>query len=99
MTAFISPYRRDRQTARALCDDDCFIEVFVDCPLEVCEDRDPKGVYKKAREGLIKEFTGISAPYEPPENPEIHLRTDELTVEQCVRVILDYLVERGYIPG
>jgi len=99
LTAFISPYRKDRQTARDLCNDDSFIEVFVDCPVEVCEQRDPKGAYKKARQGIIKEFTGIDAPYEHPENPEIHLRTDRMSVEKCVEIILDYLIEHKYIPG
>ena len=98
MTAFISPYRHDRQAARALSKGDSFIEVFVDCPVEVCEQRDPKGAYKKAREGIIKEFTGISAPYEAPENPEIHLHTDKMTVAECVQVIMDYLVKHQYIP-
>ena len=98
MTAFISPYIKDRQLARDLGVVEDFIEVFVDCPVEICEARDPKGMYKKAREGLIKEFTGVSAPYEAPENPEIHLRTDSMTVEQCVREILDCLVKNGYVP-
>lgn len=97
LTAFISPYRSDRQRARLLSDDECFIEVFVDCPLEVCEQRDPKGMYRKARQGLIKEFTGISAPYEAPQSPEIHLRTDRLTVEECVQRILEYLVAHDFI--
>ena len=74
-------------------------EVFVDCPVEVCEGRDPKGMYKKARDGLIKEFTGVSAPYEVPEDPEIHLRTDEMSVEQCVQRILEYLVRNGLVRG
>lgn len=99
MTAFISPYRRDRQAARELGDDDDFIEVFVDCPVEICEGRDPKGVYQKARQGIIKEFTGISAPYEAPENPDIHLRTDKMSVQECVRVIIDHLISHDYIPG
>lgn len=98
MTAFISPYRRDREVARELSKDESFIEVFVDCPVEVCEQRDPKGAYKKAREGIIKEFTGISAPYEPPQNPEIHLNTDKMSVRECVDVILDYLIKHRYIP-
>ena len=98
MTAFISPYRADRQLARSLCEDNCFIEVYVDCPLEVCEQRDPKGMYKKARQGQLKEFTGVSAPYEPPENPEIHLRTDKMTIDECVRTILAYLTDRKFIP-
>ena len=99
LTAFISPYRKDRQTARDLCNDDSFIEVFVDCPLEVCEQRDPKGAYKKARQGIIKEFTGIDAPYETPENPEIHLHTDRMSVEECVEVIISYLIGHKYIPA
>ena len=99
LTAFISPYRKDRQTARALYNDDSFIEVFVDCPLKVCEQRDPKGVYKKARQGIIKEFTGIDAPYETPENPEVHLRTDKMSVEECVELIINYLIGHKYIPA
>lgn len=99
MTAFISPYRQDRQAARALSKDDRFIEVFIDCPVEVCEQRDPKGAYQKAREGIIKEFTGISAPYEAPENPEIHLHTDKMSVDECVQGIMDYLVKQKYIPA
>jgi adenylylsulfate kinase len=100
LTAFISPYRSDRDSARKLAEDehDAFIEVFVDCPVDVCEKRDPKGMYQKARAGIIKEFTGISAPYEPPERAEIHLSTDQLTVGECVQSIMDYLVERNYIP-
>lgn len=100
LTAFISPYRNDRQAARELSSDGTtFIEVFVDCPVEICEQRDPKGAYKKAREGIIKEFTGISAPYEAPENPEIHLYTDRMSVEECVQVIMDYLIKHEYIPS
>ena len=76
MVAFISPYRSDRKLARDLSKNDgTFIEVYVDCPVDICETRDPKGMYQKARQGIIREFTGISAPYEAPENPEIHLRT------------------------
>jgi len=99
MSAFISPYRKDRQDARKLGSNDEFIEVFVDCPIEICEQRDPKGAYKKAREGIIKEFTGISAPYEAPENPEIHLHTDKMSVEECVHVIMEYLIKKNYIPS
>ena len=82
-----------------LYNNDSFIEVFVDCPLEVCEQRDPKGAYKKARQGIIKEFTGIDAPYEAPEKPEIHLRTDKVSVEECVEVIISYLTGHKYIPA
>lgn len=99
LTAFISPYRGDRRAARELCGDNAFVEVYVDCPVEVCEQRDPKGAYQKARQGLIKDFTGVSAPYDPPEKPEIHLHTDSTTVGECVEIILDYLFERGCIPG
>jgi len=100
LTAFISPYRSDRNSARRLAEDenDAFIEVFVDCPVGVCEKRDPKGMYQKARAGIIRDFTGISAPYEAPENPEIHLRTDQLTVKECTEAIMDYLIEANYIP-
>lgn len=99
LTSFISPYRADRQIARELHaassqpgDDPIpFIEVFVDIPVEVAEQRDPKGLYKKARAGEISNFTGISAPYEAPENPEVHVRTDQLTVEESVAKIITYL--------
>jgi len=98
MTAFISPYRRDRAMARDLADTNGdFIEVFVDCPVDVCEQRDPKGMYKKAREGVIREFTGVSAPYEEPENPEIRLPTHEMSVEECVREIVNYLESKGVL--
>ena len=97
MTAFISPYRKDRRAARGLGGGDEFIEIFVDCPIEVCERRDPKGIYWRARKGLIKEFTGISAPYEPPESPELHLRTDRMSISECVAVIVDYLCKGQYI--
>jgi len=96
ITAFISPYRQDRQTARLLSKDHTFIEVFVDCPVEVCEQRDHKGSYQKARQGAIKDFTGLSAPYEAPENPEIHLHTDTMPIEECVQIIMDYLIKHKY---
>ncbi len=98
LTAFISPYCCDRLAARELCGSDSFIEVFADCPLDICEQRDPKGAYEKARQGIIKEFTGINAPYENPQSPEIHLRTDQHSVRECVHVILRYLESRDYIP-
>ncbi|MBN1652572.1 MAG: adenylyl-sulfate kinase [Deltaproteobacteria bacterium] len=97
LTAFISPYKRERSLARSLAGADDFIEVFVDCPVEVCEQRDPKGMYEKARKGIIKEYTGISAPYEVPESPEVHLRTDQLTVDECVTKLIDYLAEKKLI--
>ncbi|KAI5830012.1 Adenylylsulfate kinase-domain-containing protein [Schizophyllum commune] len=99
ITAFISPYRADRDTARQAHEKSNlpFIEVFVDAPLSVVEQRDPKGLYKRARAGEIKDFTGISAPYEAPEKPEIHIPTDKLDVQEAVKVITDYLVENHYI--
>jgi bifunctional enzyme CysN/CysC len=90
-TAFISPYRSDRDMVRAMLPPARFVEVFVDAPLAVCEKRDPKGLYARARAAEIKEFTGISAPYEAPLAPEIHLCTDQFDVQQCVRIIVDYL--------
>ncbi|MDN3652668.1 adenylyl-sulfate kinase [Thalassotalea ponticola] len=98
-TAFISPFRADRAMARELLDDGEFIEVFIDTPIEVCEQRDPKGLYKKARAGEIKEFTGITSEYEPPEQADIHVKTDELTIEQCAQQVVDYLITHGYVGG
>ena len=97
MTAFISPYREDRHSARCLVEEGEFVEVYVKCALEECERRDPKGMYKKARSGTIKDFTGISAPYEHPERPELILETDKMTVKDCIDEILDYLVQHDYI--
>ena len=96
LTAFISPYRRDRDKVRSIFSEGDFIEVYVDCPLNVCEERDPKSMYKKARAGLIKQFTGIDAPYEAPRHPELHLSTSQLSVATCVELILSYLTARGY---
>ncbi len=95
LTAFISPYRRDRDAVRALMTDGDFIEVFVDAPLEVCESRDPKGLYKKARAGEIKGFTGIDDPYEAPENPELVLNAAEESPEQLADRVIAYLEEAG----
>lgn len=88
VTAFISPYREDRRAARALFEDGEFVEVFVEAPLAECEKRDPKGLYKKARAGEIKEFTGIDSPYEAPEKPEITVHTADHGIEACVRQLL-----------
>jgi adenylylsulfate kinase len=99
LTAFISPYRADRAKARSLVPPDDFIEVYCCCSLDVCEDRDVKGLYKKARAGEIKEFTGISAPYEEPEYPEIIVDTDKSSVEECVEVVIRYLVSHGIVAG
>jgi len=94
LTAFISPFREDRERVRKLVQEGDFIEIFCDCSLEICESRDVKGMYAKARRGEIKEFTGISAPYERPENPEMIIETGKLNLEQCVEMILTYLRER-----
>ena len=94
-TAFISPYRQDRDAVRDIMSPDRFIEVFVDCPLEICENRDPKGLYKKARAGELKGFTGIDAPYEAPQNPELVVNTNELDVAGCTEQVIAYLMEHG----
>lgn len=96
-TAFISPFRSDRDQVRALFDEKEFIEVFVDCPLEECEKRDTKQLYAKARRGEIKEFTGIDSPYEAPERPEITIHTEKITVEEAVEQVLNYLREQNVI--
>lgn len=98
LTAFISPYRVDRDKARALAEEGDFIEIYVDTPLEICEERDPKGLFKKAREGHIPEFTGISAPYEPPLKPEIHLKAGEKDIQECAVEVMTYLEERKITP-
>ncbi len=99
LSSFISPYKADRDEVRHLHEQAGleFIEVFVDCSLAEAEKRDPKGLYKKARAGEIKNFTGIDDPYEAPTNPEIHLKTDEMTVEQEVQIVLDHLQQHGFI--
>lgn len=95
--AFISPYRKDRERARNILEDGEFIEVYVKCPVDICEQRDPKGLYRKAKRGKIKEFTGISAPYEEPLDPDIILETDKLSVEESTQKILTYLGKRMVI--
>ncbi|MEO8603338.1 MAG: adenylyl-sulfate kinase [bacterium] len=98
VTAFISPYRADRDAVRALMADGDFVEAYVACPVEVCERRDTKGLYKKARAGEIPEFTGISAPYEEPLTPELTFHTDQESEEESLNIVLQYLEKRGYIP-
>jgi len=97
LTAFISPYKADRDLARKLVPEGQFFEIFCDAPIEKCEERDPKGLYKKAKAGEIKEFTGISAPYEAPDKPELVLKTGEETLEQSTRRVLDLLASKGII--
>jgi adenylylsulfate kinase len=97
LTAFISPLRADRERVRKLIGDTDFIEVYVKCPVSVCETRDVKGMYKKARAGLIEEFTGISSPYEEPENPDIVVDTAQETVEACVSKVIAGIYARGVV--
>ncbi len=99
MTSFISPYQRDREIAKNIHDEAglFFMEIFVDAPIEICEQRDPKGLYKKARRGEIKGFTGVDDPYEAPENPDLVIKTGELTPQEGAMKILGYLVEKGYL--
>ena len=97
LTAFISPYKEDRNSARKIISDEDFIEVFVKADLSVCESRDPKGLYKKARSGEIKGFTGIDAPYEEPTNPEIVVETDKYDILSCANQVIDYLVKENII--
>ena len=97
LTAFISPFRADRERVRGLVPHGDFLEIFCKCPLEVCETRDVKGMYKKARKGEIKEFTGISSPYEEPVNPELTVETDKLSVDESVERVIELLVQRAVI--
>jgi adenylylsulfate kinase len=99
LSSFISPYKADRDEVRSLHEaaNLKFVEVYVDCALAEAERRDPKGLYKKARAGEIKNFTGIDDPYEAPDNPEIHLHTDRMTLEDEVSIIIDYLIDHDII--
>jgi adenylyl-sulfate kinase len=97
LTAFISPFRLDRQMVRDLVNQYEFIEVHISTPIDVCEDRDPKGLYKKARAGQIKNFTGIDSEYEEPASPEITVNTAELDIDQCANLVIDYLKQKQMI--
>lgn len=100
MTAFISPYRADRDAVRSLMNDGDFLEVYIECDLAVCEERDPKGLYKKARSGEIPQFTGISAPYEAPEKPELVVNTSvEDDVRKNAQKVVDHLEANGYLQA
>jgi adenylylsulfate kinase len=99
LTAFISPFRNDRDEVRARMAPGDFVEIHCDAPLSVCEQRDVKGLYQKARRGEIAEFTGISSPYEAPENPELVVRTGTQDLEPCARQVLDYLIQHGKIQS
>ncbi|WP_226578636.1 adenylyl-sulfate kinase [Halobacillus litoralis] len=99
LTAFISPYQEDRDGVRALLGENEFLEIHVDCPLSACEKRDPKGLYKKARAGEIKGFTGIDAPYESPDKPEAVVKSDQFNVQECAEQILTLLEDKNWIKG
>lgn len=94
LSAFISPFQADREQVKSIVGDDNYIEVFVDAPLEVCEQRDVKGLYKKARTGEVRNFTGISSPYERPANPDVVIHTDRMSVEEAVKVLMEAIVPR-----
>ncbi|MEO7014289.1 MAG: adenylyl-sulfate kinase, partial [Dokdonella sp.] len=96
LVSFISPFRDERRMARELFDENEFLEVFVDTPLELCEQRDPKGLYRRARAGEIPNFTGISSPYQPPEHADIHLPTVDLTTEQSVELVTSRLLSQTH---
>ncbi len=97
ITAFISPFRKDRDNAREIVGRKNFIEIFVDAPLNICENRDPKGLYRKVRKGLINNFTGISSPYEKPVSPDIVIRTDLLSLEEAAEAIMKHLRTKAMI--
>ena len=97
LTAFISPYRQDRQQVRSLLSDGQFLEIHVDCPPEICATRDQKGIYQKAQAGIIKEFTGISAPYEPPENPELVIQSHEEDAKAAAVKVVDLIEKCGVV--
>ncbi len=99
ITAFISPYKKERDRVRAIVGDDRFIEVFVDCPIKVCIERDPKGIYAKAISGEVECFTGISSPYEKPHNPDLIIKSNEEDISNSVGKIIELLVETGLING
>lgn len=97
LATFISPFKNDRNFVRNIVNATEFIEIYIKCPLDVCEGRDVKGLYKKARSGQIKHFTGIDSPYEAPESPEITIDTSNMTIDQAADKIIDYLIEHSYI--
>ena len=98
-TAFISPFRTDRDMVRSIVKSGEFVEIYVNAPLDVCESRDPKGLYKKARAGEIKQFTGIDSPYEAPEKAELEIKTGEASLEECAMQVIGWLQENNYIPA
>lgn len=98
IVATISPFQIDRDIARQICGKD-FIEVFIQCSLDVCEERDPKGLYKKARQGLITNFTGLSSPYETPKSPEVVIESDKIKKNKMILPVINYLINKNYMAG
>ena len=96
LAAFVSPYKKDRELVRSKFEEDEFIEVYVKCPVEICEKRDPKGLYKKAKAGIIKGYTGVDAPYEEPENPDLIIDTTKLSIKESVEIVYNYLKNKGW---
>jgi adenylylsulfate kinase len=99
LAAFISPYEKDREYIRGRFEEGDFIEIYVKCPLEKCEERDPKGLYKKARAGIIKNYTGVSTPYEEPLSPELIIDTEKFDLAKSVREVLNFLNKKGFIAS
>lgn len=99
LTAFISPFVKDRERIKSLIGEADFLEIYCDCPIEICESRDVKGLYQKARRGKIPQFTGISSPYEPPENADLKINTGMESLESCVKKVINLMEERGILPG
>ncbi len=97
LACFISPYRKDREYIRQIIGKEDFIEIYVKCPVEVCEKRDPKGFYKKAKAGIIKGYTGVDAPYEEPENPDLIIESDKLSPEESAKKVYEFLVKKGWL--
>jgi len=95
LTAFIAPFQKDRDIIKACLGSQNYIEVFCDCPLQICESRDVKGIYKKARQGLIKDFTGITSPYEPPLSPDIVFQTDDQSIDDCIELLIRLMKQRN----
>ena len=97
LACFVSPYRKDREYIRQIIGKEDFIEIYVKCPVEVCEKRDPKGFYKKAKAGIIKGYTGVDAPYEEPENPDLIIESDKLSPEESAKKVYEFLVKKGWL--
>jgi adenylylsulfate kinase len=94
LSAFVSPFERDRERIKSIVGSEKFVLIYCKCPVEVCEKRDPKGMYEKAKRGEIKNYTGVSAPYEEPKNPDLILETDKLSIDESVNLVLDYIKKR-----